>query len=276
MKLVTVATQPVGYFPFLMKSCKRHNAPIDVLGWNQKWQGFAWKFHLMLKYLESLPENEVVCFIDAYDVILLRPLHELENAFKTLCASSDCKVIVGCDKALGVHMKLASSLIFGKCQNKPINTGTYIGYVRDLKALLKAIFDNIDSKPGSDDQILMSQYCRSNPHSIHIDCDSIFFLTILNPYKPVNENDNSIAINNKRLMFNGIRPFFLHGNGNTNMNEVIRQLDYDMTTLQEEKLHKYHKKSFFRRVQQYLPYFIKYIVVLILLIIAFVVIWKVL
>ena len=36
MKLVTVATRSERYFPFLLESCERHGAKLEVLGWGQK------------------------------------------------------------------------------------------------------------------------------------------------------------------------------------------------------------------------------------------------
>lgn len=37
MRLVTVATHSERYFPYLLESCKRVDAKLDVLGWGQPW-----------------------------------------------------------------------------------------------------------------------------------------------------------------------------------------------------------------------------------------------
>ena len=84
VRLVTVATHSQFYFPWLLESCKRYNTKIEVLGWGEKWKGFTWRFSLMIEYLKSLDPEEIVCFIDAYDVILLRPLEDIVSYFNDI------------------------------------------------------------------------------------------------------------------------------------------------------------------------------------------------
>jgi len=66
MLVVTVATHPDGYFPVLQEACKRHRLKLKVLGFGQKWLGFAWRFQLMQEFLQSIPEDEIVVFVDGY------------------------------------------------------------------------------------------------------------------------------------------------------------------------------------------------------------------
>ena len=65
MKIITVATQTKGYFKAYSESCKKNNLELIVLGWNEKWKGFLWKFNLMQEYIASLNDNEIVIFTDA-------------------------------------------------------------------------------------------------------------------------------------------------------------------------------------------------------------------
>jgi hypothetical protein len=55
MKLVTVATHNDKYFPALQESCDRLGYNLVILGWGEKWQGFAWRFKLVRDYLETQP-----------------------------------------------------------------------------------------------------------------------------------------------------------------------------------------------------------------------------
>ena len=135
MKLITVATHSDGYFPFLMESCKRHNASshLTILGWQQKWLGFNWRNNLVLNFLESIPkpDHEVVCFIDAYDVILLKDFETLEETFKNHPHSKHA-IIVSIEQIKSIRAKIGS-LYFGKCQGHSINAGCYIGYASNIK-----------------------------------------------------------------------------------------------------------------------------------------------
>jgi hypothetical protein len=227
MKLVTVATKSGGYFPSLQDSCKRFNAQLDVLGFNAKWTGFMFKFILMEQYLSNLADTEIVCFIDGYDVIMLRNLTDLENTYKLFLSIIDPtnigKIVVGCDKAAHCIRHEIDEINFTKCKNKRVNSGTYIGYVKNIKLMLNSISNNLDS---NNDQDEMIKFCILNPNLLYIDCDCIFFCTMLNPFK--NYLTKSMRIFNNELYYNGIKPFFAHGNGFTNMNDLITQLGYQI------------------------------------------------
>jgi hypothetical protein len=67
--IVTVATESKYYFPYLVESCKKHGLNLEVLGFGEKWTGFNMRFRLMTDYLKQLPENDIVCFVDGYDVL---------------------------------------------------------------------------------------------------------------------------------------------------------------------------------------------------------------
>lgn len=89
MKLVTVATHSERYFPYLELSAKRNGHDLVVLGWGEKWQGFAWKFMLMLEYLKTLKPDEIVCFVDAYDVVILEDPKTIEGFYRQYVVDSN-------------------------------------------------------------------------------------------------------------------------------------------------------------------------------------------
>ena len=51
---VTVTTKPGGYYDCLYNSCKYNNIKLVTLGWNKKWKGFAWRFGIFNKFLNTL------------------------------------------------------------------------------------------------------------------------------------------------------------------------------------------------------------------------------
>ncbi len=84
MIVVTVATHERGYFKFLKESCKKHNLDLHVLGMGKVWEGFQWKYSLMKQFLRTRPVDEVVVFVDGYDVFALADEKTIESRFKSV------------------------------------------------------------------------------------------------------------------------------------------------------------------------------------------------
>ena len=42
---------------------------LQVLGWGTPWTGFSMRYPLLRQFLESVPDEDVVCHVDAYDVL---------------------------------------------------------------------------------------------------------------------------------------------------------------------------------------------------------------
>ena len=205
LKLVTVATQSERYFPILVESCKKHGAHLVVLGWEQKWRGFIMKFKLMKEYLDTLDEKDIVCFIDAYDVVLLKSLEVLQKRFKS----------TGAKIAVAVEKRSERDYFYGLCQNQSINSGTYVGYAKYLKSMLKDIcisHDCTDSK--IDDQRVLTSYCTKN--NVHIDVDKHLFQV----YRKGDPLFNSCI---------------LHGAGNVDMTHVLQSLGYNVSKIERNK-----------------------------------------
>lgn len=250
MKIVTVATSPDGYYKWLKESCDRYNTELITLGMNEKWLGYNWKLLKMKKYLEQLDDNEIVMFVDAYDVILLDDPHKLEQKF----IQSDKKIIVGCEKK-NRYLTLGY-IVFDTCDNKPLNSGTYIGYVKYLKQMLKEIIEK-NNNPSLDDQKLMIKYCKKNKN-IHIDCEQEYFtVQVMGILEDV---DVDLEKN---------KSYVLHAPGNTRMEKIIRKMNYQITKEQEEELTLFHYKSLQRKAQYYLllaRYFFIMIIIMVLIV----------
>lgn len=262
MKLVTVATHSQGYFPFLLESCKRFNVNLEVLGWGQKWEGFQWRILLMKEYVKNLHDDEIVCFIDAYDVLLLRSLEDLEDAFRKICSLTNKKIVVGCEQAISNLTSFNANVIFGRCQNRPLNAGTYIGYAKDLKTMINDLLIMSDN-PKKDDQMLMTNYCNRKNHIFYIDCDSLLFLTIVNPF---NLFMKDISYHNKSLIYKDNRPYIVHFPGNGDMNDIIVNLGYYMTKEENDALNQQNKSSQFQKTFHFFPVYVPITLIMIIVI----------
>ena len=223
LRVVTVATSGEGYFDYLVKSCKRHGIFLEVLGMGQKWQGFNWRTTILMEYLENLPEHELVCIVDAYDVIVTSNACEIMKRFWDMTAQHRVKIIAGCENPLNPMTKWFARGIFGSCKNKLLNAGTYIGQVKHLKVFLQSM-QQLSNDPKDDDQQLMTKICHKNPNMVHIDVENELFLTLNSSFSKVH-----VPIVEKEIVLpSGARPCILHANGSTRIDHVIRDLGYDV------------------------------------------------
>jgi hypothetical protein len=253
LHLVTVATHKDGYFDYLVESCKKNGKELKVLGYGEKWKGFNWRFTLILDYLKSLNKDDIVCVIDGYDVLCTRNLKELSDEFIRLKKKHNCKIIIGEDKLLvdkysirqNFNNILVKYIIFGTCNTKSLNAGTYIGYVYDLLVILQNIY-NLMPYNIADDQILFTKYCKLHNSDIHIDINNELFLTIDTPHE---QSDKYVIVRDNKLLYNNNNPFFIHGPGETYLDNVIIKLGYNYNErICDKLLKKYYEKAYFRIV----------------------------
>jgi hypothetical protein len=292
LKIITVATKSDYYLPYLKKSIEENGGELTVLGYGEEWQGFNWRFSIIMDYLKTLNKKVIVCIVDGYDVICCRNLKEIPNIFLKIKEKYDCKMIVGEDKLhMGTVMNAVTNLLYtylwgGKCKNKFLNAGTYIGFSDDILNIISNIYSLTNSNT-SDDQILMKKYCRLHPNEIYIDSDSELFLTIDKPYSEV---DNLVKIENGRVYYNNSnsntnsQPFFIHGPGGTYLDNLLIMLGHENNGEVKEKI----KNDFYKKCSLYLSpslynsffennnymYFFFIIIILILIIIVFLIYYK--
>ena len=220
--IVTVATDPEYYFSYLVDTCKKNGKEIVVLGYGEKWKGFTWRFKLMLEYIETLKDDDIVCFVDGYDVICTRDLNEMIESFNTIIYKHKCKIIVGYHYNINSFFKMCEYIFFGNI----INSGTYIGKCKDILKMLESI-NRLDMNNKADDQVLLCKYYNLNKNEIYIDTKNEIFST-LHSYKRL-ELDKFYTIKNKQVLLKGtnIRPFFIHAPNSNYLDNIIIKLGYN-------------------------------------------------
>lgn len=207
----------------------------------------------MRDYLRKLPDDEVVCFVDAYDVILVRPLEELEREFRRFAKRTGATVVVGCEKPQWAFLRWAQHAIFGTCGGKPVNSGTYIGRCKDVHAMIQDML-HLSQALDEDDQVIMTRFCTTHPR-MHVDCDSRFFLTLCSPLQSALHSCTDIRIRNGMFMFRDRAPFLVHGNGQTNLNDLIIALGYNMSPEEQDRINAYLWRTTIKKVGLYCSYF---------------------
>lgn len=229
MRVVTLATHSDGYYDCLLQSCRRYNVKLEVLGWGTKWQGFNHKLHLLCKFLQNLPEKEVVMCIDAYDVVLLNDVQELEKQYNDFVDVNGSKMIVSTEKYANRLFKLYSKLAFGSCQGNDLNAGTYIGHAGTLLNVLRSVTNNDSFQLSGDDQRALTTVCKLS--------DDIAFDTEWDWFVVANRfaDKSGIQISNQQLTYNNHQPFVLHCPGNVDMTPFLLQLGYEPTYTAENR-----------------------------------------
>lgn len=261
--IATVATESQYYFPYLVESCRRHGKELKVIGYGEKWQGFNWRFRLMIDYLKSLPENDIVCFVDGYDVICCRDLNEMSHVFLDIKEKTGCKMITGTEIVKTFSAGYFGYIYFGRCRNEAINAGTYIGIVKDLLEILPDIY-NLDDRDDADDQQLMIKYCQKTNNVMIPDKDNKLFLTIVNS---LSEIDQYIDIDeNKRVTYHSNNPFFIHAPGYGYLDGILNKLGYQPNNIKNEL----YKNLFVKKTMMYLIEIMKQYLVWILSFILFI------
>jgi len=164
MKVITYATHSFGTFDTLVQSVP----DIVVLGWGTKWNGFMDKFNAVIEHLETLPDNEIVMFVDGFDSIINKDLSDVEKVFKSM----NCKILLS--KHTGV-IRYISKKVFKECSKVTANSGLYMGYNKYVKELLREALETGED----DDQRALNIAC-SRTNFIKIDTDHIIFENCFN------------------------------------------------------------------------------------------------
>jgi len=234
MKLVTVATHSERYYPYLELSAKRYGHDLVVLGWGERWQGFTWKYLLLKEYLKTLKPDDIVCFIDAYDVIILEDPKTIEAKFKAAIGDQKDKLFISRDRfeTKSAFTQFAINLwysgLFRKCKGQYICSGTYIGYASTILTLFDNLCTEFDCAPTRNDQVILQDYCIKHEDKFIIDENSdIFIITNSNLVSKINEQEEGITYDGNKLKYGGHYPSILHGPGNARIDDIIVHLGYD-------------------------------------------------
>ena len=267
LHIVTIVNESKYYFPYLVESCKRNGKELEVLGMGDKWEkGNMTKFKLMINYLKNLPKNDIVCFIDGFDVICCRDLSELKDEFLTIHKETNCKIIIGYDIKSG-FFNFFSKIVFGKCNNYLINSGLYIGYANDLLEIILNVFNLFKNETVSD-QVALTQYCNmSDINDFYIDSKNEFFCNIMATLEDISKYVN-IDQKNNILTYNSNKPFFIHAPGFGYLDTIIRKLGYNISI---EESNEIRKQIFNNVIKKGIPFILIGIKKNILYIIAFII-----
>jgi hypothetical protein len=201
----TVATQKTDGFNMLMNSAKKHSIDIDVLGMGERFYGLSLKLIWVRNYLEKIPDDHVVLFVDGYDVFFCEGKREILRKFHQIGAPFVIAAETGC----WTHSDRLNEFPPSTTPFRYLNSGSYIGYVKNVKAILSAL--QPDHRPWYNDQFLFIDHYLQNKNLYHLDTLGILFLPLYGIYP------HQYRIDPKKgtvyFFDTKTEPSLIHGNG---------------------------------------------------------------
>lgn len=129
----TVATYRHPNLEKLIQSCHKNGINLDILALGHPYFGNGTKFIHLVQYLNALNEDDIVMFVDAFDVLIVSSKKKILRKF----LRENTPFLMSAEMNCAPHPHLASSYPPAPTPFKYINTGSFIGYVRNLKAWLQ-------------------------------------------------------------------------------------------------------------------------------------------
>lgn len=242
----------------LEKSAKTFNINIHVLGKGIKWERNFQKIGLLLDAIENLDENELILCTDAFDVLYLQNSDTILKAYQTLCTKVKTDgawaspIVFSAERLYSHHYpkyKAYWDAIPTPFGYKYLNSGTFIGYQKNLVTMLKQILKDAHNYTEKSDQKLYAEYAVKNPGKIILDyhCE-LFWCSageqeiMQNLYKIDSTNGGKIL---KNLRTNQ-NPCLVHITHSKGFYDQLLKIALEMGFInnnQKDKYWKLHKKS---------------------------------
>jgi hypothetical protein len=247
------------YLPYLQELVPN----LVILGLNSRWEGFITKYKLLLEYLSSanIPDDALICFIDAYDVLPTKQLAKLETTYRNFIkVNPGVKMIVGYDKVDNIIHEYLCQVIFGTIDDARLNSGQFIGTAKHIREIVSHIVET--TSHFQTDQIELTKYANQFKSEIYIDVNQEFFYVKSRPLQQVLLPKSAAGPSAAGPSAAG--PAFIHANGNGFLNQFLAEEHAIQVGLSERWTNIYENvKGVMRKIIIYdLIYIKKYIALL--------------
>ena len=230
--IVTTANKSGGYYEILKESCIRNGCKLTTLGFGEKWTGFIWKYEQLQKFLKSVNSDDIVVFVDGFDVVMNEHIDIFIKKYKKFNKSIVLSVIYNSNT-----LKFIEKRIFGTVQYNGseyfICCGLYVGKAVDLAEMINLI--DIKSDTTNDDQLITTKFIRNNPkfvnEKIALDTQMELFTNASQPtcIDLILKKPDTLTISCKDgyILNNlGNRSVFIHGPGKADLKPYLNQIGY--------------------------------------------------
>ena len=151
-------------------------------------------------------------------------------------------MIVGYDKVDNILHELAEQKVFGTINGDRINSGQFIGYIKNIKKIIKAILYN--TKSFKTDQIELTNYINQNNQYFFIDKKKQFFNVATYPLQQIKNNNKTASFIHANA--NGLLENFLLEHHNIIVNPIDKKQNYKDNFKGVIKKINIYKKYFFK------------------------------
>ena len=223
VKVVTVASDK-SKAGALIKSCKANDIDLTILGLDEPWvggdmtgPGGGQKINLLLKYLNTLESQDVVLFVDGYDVIIHDSLATVYDRF----LGFDCDVLFASELNIWPDESIADAFPQPESGYRFLNSGCFIGYVDALRSIVEEV------DPRSDDQLYYQMaFLGCTDYVCKLDHEQYIFSCLSGLSDYIHIRPNGQLFNSETRCCSSI----LHGNGGPkdkqHFNDIVEQLGY--------------------------------------------------
>ncbi|MDW3193222.1 MAG: hypothetical protein R8G66_12690 [Cytophagales bacterium] len=213
MKFVTVATQENNGLRLLKQSCDHFGIELEVLGFNQPYQGNGTKIIYLTQFLKAQDPEEIIFFTDAYDSYFVKDVSDLEQEFKSfnhpILFSSEDNYYFRIQGVPHLFWNRYYYYRYPASQSKYkkyryLNSGGYMGYAGKILELFQA--SGINGKMRSD-QVNLHKHFVKYPDSIQLDYNHDIFTS----YGKFSQPDRFTVTNDElKNNFTGSKPYIFH------------------------------------------------------------------
>src|SRR5262245_58541297 len=124
LHICTVASHQTKGLDQLLHSCEYRAVSIDILGLNQPFLGLSHKLIYVQEYVKNLPKDDIVLYVDAYDVLILASKEDIVSTFLDMQAP----FVISVERFCWPHPDLEPKFPRGPTSFRYINSGSFIGY----------------------------------------------------------------------------------------------------------------------------------------------------
>lgn len=192
----------------LTSSTKHNKIKIKVLGGKQDWTGGdmkkgpggGLKINLLKKELYKHKDDDVILFLDGYDVLVNDTLDNIIQTYLEFHSS----VVFAAEKTCWPNSEIKDSFASTKYGNNYLNSGCYVGTVAELKKIFADELQDSD-----DDQLYLQERYLTSQFNITLDTHTKLF-------QCVSADEDNIQITDELKIHNietNNYPKILHGNG---------------------------------------------------------------
>ena len=185
----------------LEQSAKRYGITYLNLGQGVEWgggtmegQGGGHKINLVRNHIQTLPDDDIVLFVDGYDVLFTDNIHTIKERFDGF----DCDILFAAEKSCWPEPTIAPQFPMTPTPYKYLNSGVYMGKVARLNHFFSEVVAN-----DQDDQLwIQKRYLGANGLNVKLDHEGYVF-----------QCDDEVSYDGKQISNGMCCPCIYHGNG---------------------------------------------------------------